>query len=193
MFHVVAVRNVSNVIQWRMRRDLLHDDLQRPLADLKMSLRLSRDLRPQGGSGCQHSAVLLEQEICQKLTPAILTAAPITVQDCDRLLALLIDHEQHGIDALREGICADYLEARQALHELQHRPPPEPEAARRLLGEILASHAPRDAQGFRLCKHGSAYGTVSASFLFRDADGRTWMEHAPGPPCRTAFRRYDLP
>jgi len=80
-----------------------------------------------------------------------------------------------------------------ALAEFESDLPPTPTAARQLLGTILASHEARDGQGFRICKHGSQYGTVSSSFLFRDDQGRTWMEHAPGPPCTTPFRRYDLP
>lgn len=63
---------------------------------------------------------------------------------------------------------------------------------RRLLVEALGSHVPRDERGFRLCKHGEAYGTVSASLVYRRRDGSLLFEHAPGPPCITPFVLHRL-
>lgn len=79
-----------------------------------------------------------------------------------------------------------------SLPELELPAPTRPDAARQRLLEILASHDVRDARGFRICKHGDLYGTVSSTLLFRDPSGKTWLEHAPGPPCRTAYVRHDL-
>ncbi len=63
---------------------------------------------------------------------------------------------------------------------------------RELLVEVLGSHVPRDERGFRLCKHGDAYGTVSASLVYRRRDGSLLFEHAPGPPCVTPFALHRL-
>jgi len=57
---------------------------------------------------------------------------------------------------------------------------------------LLGSHAPRDAGGFRICKHGGDRGTVSATILYRRRDGSTLMEHAPGPACTTPFALHRL-
>ena len=115
--HQQAASEVRDVIQWRVRRDLHVGDLQRPLADLNVLLRLTRDLRPRGASGTQFSTMFLEESACRNLTPAILTAPEVTVQDCNRLLAIMIEHERGAIDMLREGVCADYIVARQTLHD----------------------------------------------------------------------------
>ncbi len=64
--------------------------------------------------------------------------------------------------------------------------------ARALFTDVLASHAPRDANDFRICKHGDRYGTVSSSLLYTDADGSAVLEHAPGPPCTTAYQTFRL-
>lgn len=58
--------------------------------------------------------------------------------------------------------------------------------------DILASHEPRDARDFRICKHGARYGTVSSSLLYTDTDGSAVLEHADGPPCTTAYRTFRL-
>jgi uncharacterized protein with NRDE domain len=60
-----------------------------------------------------------------------------------------------------------------------------------LLG-ILASHVPRSGDGFRICKHGDTYGTVSASLIYRRRDGSTLLEHACGPPCSAGFALHRL-
>ncbi|UCE03376.1 MAG: NRDE family protein [Candidatus Latescibacterota bacterium] len=62
---------------------------------------------------------------------------------------------------------------------------------RRALVEILASHRPRDTDGFRICKHGERYGTVSASLIYRDGHDFV-LEHAPGPPCVTRFTAHRI-
>ena len=63
---------------------------------------------------------------------------------------------------------------------------------RELLIEVLGSHVRRDERGFRLCKHGDVYGTVSSSLLHRRRDGSMLFEHAPGPPCTTPFQLHKL-
>ena len=63
---------------------------------------------------------------------------------------------------------------------------------RELLVEVLGSHIRRDERGFRLCKHGDVYGTVSSSLLHRGRDGSLLFEHAPGPPCTTPFLAHRL-
>ena len=57
---------------------------------------------------------------------------------------------------------------------------------------LLGSHAPRDACGFQICKHGDDYGTVSATLVYRRRDGSTLLEHAAGPACTTPFSLYRL-
>ena len=55
------------------------------------------------------------------MVSAILTAPGVQTRHCDRLLALLAEHEAKRIDAFAEGNRADYICYRLALHDLQHR------------------------------------------------------------------------
>ena len=85
------------------------------------------------------------------------------------------------------------------LHGLGELPVPElaqaPASGPALRGQllaILASHLPRSADGFRICKHDDTYGTVSASLFYRRSDGSTLFEHAGGAPCVTPFSLHKL-
>lgn len=118
--HDQVARQVAWVVEWRTRRDVQRGDLERPLQDLKMLLRLSRDLQVRGGIGAQLVAIALNEQ-CYERVGTILSAPGINVGHCDRPLALLAEHEAKAIDAFVEANRADYISCRQALHDLQHR------------------------------------------------------------------------
>lgn len=73
------------------------------------------------------------------------------------------------------------------LRELESMPSTGFAEMRTALVAILSSHDPRDRDGFRICKHGESYGTVSASLIYPAAGGELALEYAPGPPCETPF------
>ncbi|OHB66210.1 MAG: hypothetical protein A2V70_12275 [Planctomycetes bacterium RBG_13_63_9] len=118
--HIQAARQVARVVTWRTRRDLQHGDLQRPLQDLKMLLRLKRDLQVRGLLVTQLVSVAVDGQCCE-LVRMILNAPGVQVEHCDRLLALLAEHEAKAIDPFVEGNRAEYICYRLALHDLQHR------------------------------------------------------------------------
>jgi hypothetical protein len=118
--HVHASRQVLRVVQWRTRRDVQRGDLERPLRDLKMVLRLTRDLQVRGCLAAVLVGFALDYQSCE-LVGTILNAPGITAGHCDRLLALLTEHEPKSIDALVEGNRGEYILSRQALHDLQLR------------------------------------------------------------------------
>ena len=70
--------------------------------------------------------------------------------------------------------------------------PDDAAAVRVRFVEVLASHRARDARNFRICKHGTRYGTVSSSLLYSTVGGGAVLEHAAGAPCRTAFETFQL-
>ncbi len=45
----------------------------------------------------------------------------------------------------------------------------------------------------QLCIHTPGYGTRSSSLVWMDTDGPPTFLHAPGPPCRSAYGRVELP
>jgi hypothetical protein len=118
--HIQAARAVGNVVVWRTRRDIERGDLERPLQDLKLLLRLSRDLQVRGGLVAQFVTIALNERCCE-LVRMILNAPGVNTAQCDGLLALLAEHEAKALDAFVEGNRAEYINSRQALHDLQHR------------------------------------------------------------------------
>jgi len=120
MSPIQVARQVGWVVQWRTRRDIQRGDMERPLQDLKMLLRLSRDLRIRGMSVSQFVSVALDDRCCD-LVRVTLNAPDIDVGHCDRLLALLVEHETKAIDTFLEVNRAEYIFYRQMLHDLQHR------------------------------------------------------------------------
>ena len=48
----------------------------------------------------------------------LLTTPDLTVEQCDRLLALLIQHDAQSVDAYSEGLRVDYLSTRVTWHDL---------------------------------------------------------------------------
>ena len=81
-----------------------------------------------------------------------------------------------------------------SLPSIRTLPWPAPVATlRAALAAFLARHAPEPDQDLVVCKHGAAHGTVSSSLVFLPRTGLPWLEHAPGPACRTAFVAHRLP
>jgi hypothetical protein len=118
--HVQAARQVFRVVTWRSRRDIQLGHLERPIQDLKMLLRLSRDLQVRGGLVAQLVAATLDRGSCD-LVCTLLNRPDINTRQCDQLLALLIEHETTSVEGFIEGNRAEYINSRQALHDLQHR------------------------------------------------------------------------
>ncbi len=121
LVHAQAVRQVARIAAWRTRRDIERGDLERPIEDLKTVLRLSRDLRPRGSLVCQLVSIAVDGICCNQIVPAILAAPGIDTRHCDRLLAVLAEHDAKAIDPFGEGARGEYFLNRFALHDLQHR------------------------------------------------------------------------
>lgn len=118
--HLQVARQVARIVKWRTRRDVQGGDLDRPLEDLKMQLRLNRDLCVRGAFLAQLVSIATDG-ICYEVVRMFLNAPDIEARHCDRLLALLSEHEAMSIDAFAEGNRAEYIHCRQAIHDLQHR------------------------------------------------------------------------
>jgi hypothetical protein len=118
--HIQAARAVGRVVTWRSRRDRERGDLERPVRDLEMLLRLNRDFQVGGVAVSQAVAAALDR-VCCDLVLGLLNAPSISARQCDRLLALLVEHEAKSVDGFVETNRAEYISSRQALHDLQHR------------------------------------------------------------------------
>ncbi len=181
-----AARDVARVVGWRTRRDLEQGDLERPVQGVEMLLRLSRDVRPRAELGTQLVVASLERTCCvetasglrgivpgEGLIPSILSSPDIKPEHCDRLLAALLQHEAEAIDPFLEGCRAEYLIARKALHDLQHR---TGTFELRYMQDVLGVKGSVDAP----------FACIKTLFQFHDYSNRMARERfntqAPPPP-----------
>jgi hypothetical protein len=118
--HNQVARQVGRVVEWRTRRDLQRGELERPIQDIRILMRLSRDLQARAPAVAQLVSVAVDDRCCE-LVRTILNAPGTDARQCDRLMAMLAEHESKTIDRLVEANRAEYFVSRQALHDLQHR------------------------------------------------------------------------
>jgi hypothetical protein len=118
--HVQATRQVARVVKWQTRRDLARKDVERPVRDVGMVLRLSRDIQPRGAMVCQLVSVAMDHLCCDETVTQIVRADGIEKKHCDRLLAVLSEHEAGSKGRFPEAIRTEYIMARKPLHDFQH-------------------------------------------------------------------------
>jgi hypothetical protein len=116
--HMQAARQVARIAEWKVRRELDRGEIDAALRDLARVLRLSRDLLPRGTLIVGLVSSAMDVVAVKVLATQIVGAPGLTVGECDRLLALAIEHDTRAIDGYTEGLRAEYLLNRQTLHDL---------------------------------------------------------------------------
>jgi RNA polymerase sigma factor (sigma-70 family) len=116
--HAQVVSNVVRVARVKVRRELERGELDAAVRDLTRLLRLSRDLLPRGVMITALVSSTAERGSIEHVVLPMLTAKGLTVEHCDRILALLREHEVRSIDAYAEGLRAEYVSNRATLHDL---------------------------------------------------------------------------
>ncbi len=120
--HAHAARQVARLAVLRTRRSLDRGDLEQPLHDLAIVLRLARDLRPRGPMTCQLVATTMTGVCSRQITLPLLANPAFGDQHARRLLKLWADHEANSIDGYREGLQAEYVTLRKLLAEVLKDP-----------------------------------------------------------------------
>ncbi|MDA1054665.1 MAG: SHD1 domain-containing protein [Planctomycetota bacterium] len=82
-------------------------------------LRLSRDLRPRGETMSQAVSIALEGIGLDGIAQFTLNDPKLTMDQCDQMLALLVEHQQQGLDPYDEGCRMTYIKTRQTVEDLQ--------------------------------------------------------------------------
>ncbi|NJN52682.1 MAG: hypothetical protein HC809_13910 [Gammaproteobacteria bacterium] len=118
--HADAAREVVRVAKWRTRRNLAKGNFDQPLQDVEIVLRFSRDIQPRGSMICQLVSVAVDNLCCEEIITQILHADGIQQKHCDRLIAVLGQHEAASQRRIAEGMRIEYVMARNFLHDLQH-------------------------------------------------------------------------
>ena len=116
--HVQVVGNVARVARLKVHRELERGELEAAIRDLARLLRLSRDLLPRGVMIVDMVSASADRSAVEHVIVPMLTAQGLTVVHCDRMLALLREHETRSIDAYSEGLRAEYVSSRATLHGL---------------------------------------------------------------------------
>jgi hypothetical protein len=114
--HGLVLRSVVRVLSMKTGLHLSRGDVDQAIDNHRIALRISRDIRPRGGSIVQLVSVAIDGTISHEMTSRVLTFPGITVDHCDRLLALWNAHESSALDAWDTGIKFEYVLLRQLLH-----------------------------------------------------------------------------
>ena len=116
--HAQVARQVGRVTVLKIRRELERGELDPALRDLARLLRFSRDLLPRGVMIVDLVSTAVGEVTAKDVIMPLLAAPGLTVAHCDRLLALLAEHEARSVEAYTEGLHTEYLSNRATLHDL---------------------------------------------------------------------------
>ncbi len=116
--HLQPARQVARVAEWKVRRDLERGEIDAALRDLARLLRVSRDLLPRGHAITGLVSSAIDGVAVKTVFMPLLTTPGLTIAHCDRLLALLIEHDERSVDAYSEGLRTEYLSSRTTWHDL---------------------------------------------------------------------------
>ena len=116
--HLDAVSRYRGIALLKLHRELEQGNLNRSLHDLSRLLRLARDLVPEGLYYADMASVSLLHAAVNEVVLPLLSQPDLTVQHCDRLLAMLVEHEARSIDMDSESLRARYLCNRATLRDL---------------------------------------------------------------------------
>ena len=72
---------------------------------------------PGASTSSGHVSGAIDVFTVKSLVVPVLSAPALTIEHCDRLLALLLEHEAQSVNAYAEGLRADYLSHRATWHE----------------------------------------------------------------------------
>ena len=110
--HAQVVSNVIRVARLKVNRELERGELDAAVRDLARVLRLTRDLLPRGVMITGIVSASADRGATEGVVLPLLTSKGLTVEHCDRILALLLEHEARSVDAYSEGLRAEYVSNR---------------------------------------------------------------------------------
>ena len=85
-----------------------------------MVLRLLRDLRPRGAIISQLVADAGSQLMLSVTIPTIMASPGLKAEQCERLIRLLVAHEENSVDGYAEGLRTSYILSRSMIEDLVH-------------------------------------------------------------------------
>ena len=117
--HAQAARTVSRLSLLQLGGAKKRGDFAAAEAAVGRSLRLSRDLQPRGFFVCQLVSIAMDGMILSGIERLILTDPRLTAEQCDRLIAKLMEHQQKLLNHPQEGLRVEYIVSRNSLVDLE--------------------------------------------------------------------------
>jgi HEAT repeat protein len=117
--HAQAARQVARLAQIQVYHGIAKNDFQEVEDAIRRTLRLSRDLRPRGAMICQLVSMAMDAVVASAITDLVLGHKDLSVEQCDRLLNLLVEHQGAATDARAEGYRMEYIMLRHSMAEVQ--------------------------------------------------------------------------
>ncbi len=116
--HAQATRVVTRIATLRVQRSVRRGDFDGAIRDIELILRLIRDLQHRGGVISQLVASAVTNVVGFTMVPAILSSPDLKTKDCDKLVKVLVTHDQKSTDGYAEGLRKAYVDTRATLRDL---------------------------------------------------------------------------
>lgn len=117
-----AAGRVISAYDLKILREVEQGKLSAAIDDLKICLRMIRDLRRRGFITTQYICNRLERVVLKYSLQRILASPAIEQSHCDKLQAILIEHRRNTVDAFEEGVKTEYATVRIAIHDIHKNP-----------------------------------------------------------------------
>ena len=116
--HAQTARMVARVAQMKVKREIDKGELDAAIADVRIVLRLTRDLQIRGYLISQLVAGAMTTVVANRMVEPILAAPGLTVAQCDSLMAVLDEYEVKSVDPYEESLSMEYVGVRVTLWDL---------------------------------------------------------------------------
>jgi len=117
--HVQAARGLTRISILQLYQSRVKGDFSIAEDAIRRALRLSRDLRPRGPVVSQLVSIALDGMLLAGIDRLTLNDQQLTAEQCDRILALLLEHQQRGLDRHDEGLKLEYIMLRNLIDQLR--------------------------------------------------------------------------
>jgi hypothetical protein len=117
--HLQAARSFGQLAALQLYHARATGDFALAEAAANRGLRMSRDVQPRGPLVSQLVSISIDGQILTIIESVSLRDPSLTVQNCDRLLAVLAQHQAQGVNRLDEGLRNEYVVTRNSLQDLE--------------------------------------------------------------------------
>jgi hypothetical protein len=114
-----AAREFARLETLELYHARLKGDFDEAEQAIRRTLRLTRDLRPRGSLVSQLVSFAIEGLVLYGMGDFTLSQPGMDPKRCDRLLAILAEHQRDPVSPIEEGIRMEYLDQRNTLDDLQ--------------------------------------------------------------------------